>query len=139
MEHSNKVKVYYSDTDSYGVVWHGAYVKWLEVGRVEVSKLYGADCGELEQNDIVLPVVNLNINYKSMSRLFDELLIATKISEISQYSITFSHEIKNLTSGKVAITATSTVVATSQSGKMYRKLPTMLSEKLQQQDLVLNA
>ena len=35
MKHTFEQKVYYSDTDAYGVVWHGSYLRWLEMGRVE--------------------------------------------------------------------------------------------------------
>ncbi len=28
-------KVQYADTDAYGVVWHGTYLRWMEAGRVE--------------------------------------------------------------------------------------------------------
>ena len=27
-------KVSYCDTDAYGVVWHGSYLRWLEIGRM---------------------------------------------------------------------------------------------------------
>ena len=27
-------KVYYADTDAYGVVWHGTYLRWMEKGKL---------------------------------------------------------------------------------------------------------
>ena len=40
MENVQNIRVMYSDTDAYGVIWHGAYVKWFEVARVEfIEKL----------------------------------------------------------------------------------------------------
>ena len=32
MKHTDELRVYYADTDAYGVVWHGAYLRWLEAG-----------------------------------------------------------------------------------------------------------
>ena len=34
-------KIYYADTDAYGVVWHGAYLRWLEKGRCDFSEELG--------------------------------------------------------------------------------------------------
>lgn len=42
-------KVFYSDTDAYGVVWHGAYLRWLEMGRVEWCEMTGHNLIELER------------------------------------------------------------------------------------------
>ena len=36
-------KVYYSDTDAYGIVWHGSYLRWMEAARIDgasVMRMY---------------------------------------------------------------------------------------------------
>ena len=48
MEHAFKQKVFYSDTDAYGVVWHGSYLRWLEMGRVYLCEKAGLFLKELE-------------------------------------------------------------------------------------------
>lgn len=141
MKHENRVKIYYSDTDSYGIVWHGAYVKWFEMGRVELINLLGMDFDEFDALDIVLPVVELNIRYKASSKIFDEVLITTEIEELKPSSLTFKHTLTNLTTNKLSVIATSTVVATSRDGKMYRKMPEVIYNKLiasLEQDDLLN-
>ena len=55
MKHTFEQKVYYSDTDAYGVVWHGSYLRWLEMGRVEYCEDLGLNLIELEKQDIVMP------------------------------------------------------------------------------------
>ena len=130
LKHENRVKIYYSDTDSYGIVWHGAYVKWFEMGRVELINILGMDFNEFDALDIVLPVVELNIRYKASSKIFDEVLIKTEIEELKPSSLTFKHTLINLTTNKPSVIATSTVVATSKDGKMYRKMPDVIYNKL---------
>lgn len=115
--------VYYADTDAYGVVWHGASIKWFEKGRVELAKMYGIDVFELECQGIIMPVVELNVRYKSSAFLSDNLTISTEIAEIRPSAITFLHTVSNTDSGKVNIIAHSTVVCVDKSGKLYRKLP----------------
>jgi len=129
MEYIQKVKVYHSDTDCYNVVWHGAYAKWLEVGRIEFSEKIGIKFEELEKMNIHLPVVELNIRYKRPAKLFDELEIKTTLKELKKTSAIFGHEIKNTNSGMVILTATSTIVTTNTEGKLYRVIPQYLYEK----------
>lgn len=130
MKHSNKhifgQKVYYSDTDAYGVVWHGSYLRWLEMGRVELCEKMGYNLIELQAQDITLPVVNLNVRYKSSAKLNDEMIIETSIGKFNSLSVTFNQKILNKINGKVFIEATVDVVAINNNGKLYRKMPQIL-------------
>ncbi len=121
-------KVFYSDTDAYGVVWHGAYLRWLEMGRVEWCEMTGHNLIELECMDIVLPVVNLNIRYKASARLNDELVIETTVSKFNGLTVTFAQKIISKETGKIFIEAEVDVVAISNSGKLYRRMPEVLSQ-----------
>ena len=82
MKHTIEQKVYYSDTDSFGIVWHGSYLRWLEMGRVELCEAMGLNMLELEQQDIVLPVTNMNIRYKASGKLNDIVVIETGIKKL---------------------------------------------------------
>ena len=122
-------KVYYSDTDAYGVVWHGSYLRWLEMGRVQWCEMAGHNLVELENQDIVLPVVNLNVRYKFSARLNDNLIIETSVTKFNGLSVTFHQAIKSEESLKTFIEADVEVVAISKaSGKLFRRMPEILSE-----------
>ena len=128
MKHAFKQKVYYSDTDAYGVVWHGSYLRWLEMGRVNLCSNMGSTLIELEKQDIVLPVAEINIKYKNSARLDDTVLISTEIVEKSRCSITFLQTITDENEEKTYIEATVKVVAINKSGKLYRSLPEQLNK-----------
>ena len=123
MKHAFSAKVFYSDTDSYGVVWHGSYLRWLEMGRVLLCEKKGAKLSELEKNDIVLPVAELNIKYKNSAKLEDEIIIETEISDYGRFYLTFQQTIKDEKTQKTYIEATVKVVAINKDGKLYRSLP----------------
>ena len=128
MNHTLEQKVFYSDTDAYGVVWHGSYLRWLEMGRVEWCESTGHNLLELEALNIVLPVVNLNVRYKASARLNDELIIETSISKFNGLSVTFSQKIISKETGKTFIEAEVEVVAIhADSGKLYRRMPEVLA------------
>ena len=128
MKHKFEQKVFYADTDAYGVVWHGSYLRWLEMGRVLWCEANGHRLQELEAQNIVLPVTNLNIRYKRSARLDDKLSIHTWISAFNGTSVTFSQEIYANGSNKPYIVADVEVVAiTADEGKLYRKMPEVLA------------
>lgn len=129
MKHENIIKIYYTDTDSYGVVWHGAYIKWFEVGRVELSRLAGINFDVLDEMGILLPVVELNCRYKFPARIFDELSVITELKELKNASITFSHTIKNIKDNKLILAAASTIVSTDKDNKLFRKIPDYIYSK----------
>lgn len=116
-------KVYYSDTDAYGVVWHGSYLRWMEMGRVELCEKAGLNLINLEAQDIAMPVTNMNVRYKASARLNDVVVIETSIKEISPIRVTFEQIIRNKADGKLFIKAEFEVVAIHNDGSIYRKLP----------------
>lgn len=123
-----KQKVYYSDTDAYGVVWHGAYLRWLEMGRVDWCEMKGYNLIDLKNQDIVLPVVNLNVRYKASAKLNDNLIIETSVTKFNGLSVTFTQRIKSTETLKTFVEAEVDVVAISNDGKLYRRMPQILSE-----------
>jgi acyl-CoA thioester hydrolase len=51
-------------TDHAGVMWHGAYVAWLEEARVEALQAAGLDYADLSATGLELPVVSLALQYR---------------------------------------------------------------------------
>ena len=130
MKHTFETKVYYADTDAYGVVWHGAYLRWLEKGRVELCDMLGLDLIAMKKADVLLPVTNMNVRYKASAKLNDDIIIETWIEKCNGLSVTFKQTIKSLMNQKIFIEATFDVVAINEAGKLYRRMPDELAQKL---------
>ena len=62
-------------TDHAGVMWHGAYLGWLEEIRVEALSVVGLPYKELSSNGFETPVVSLEINYKIALLHGEEVLL----------------------------------------------------------------
>jgi acyl-CoA thioester hydrolase len=95
MKHQIKVRVRYSETDQMRVVYHGSYIPYFEIGRVEWLRNKGISYKSLEDSGIALPIVNMNINYKKPARYDDHLTISTTFKSISGVKIEFDCEIHN--------------------------------------------
>ena len=128
MKHVQEVRIYYHDTDSYGVVWHGSYIRWFEEGRVELCELLGLKLDEMQKDGIVMPVVDLGVRYKASALFDDRLLIETNISELKPMSVTFSHVVKNKNTDKVYVLANTTIVAIDTNGKLIKRFPDYMQE-----------
>ncbi len=121
-------KVYYADTDAYGVVWHGAYLRWMEAARVEFCERLGLNLIDLKENDIALPVVNLNVRYKSSAKLNDSIIVETSITKFNGLSVRFTQTVKSEVTGKTFVEADVDVVAVNNDGKLYRRMPKVISD-----------
>jgi acyl-CoA thioester hydrolase len=94
-EHQIQIRVRYSETDQMSVVYHGNYMPYFEMGRVEWLRNKGISYKSLEENGIALPIVSMTINYKKPARYDDLLTVVTTIKEIPSTRIYFQYEIYN--------------------------------------------
>jgi acyl-CoA thioester hydrolase len=94
-EHEVEVRVRYSETDQMGVVYHGNYIPYFEIGRVEWLRNKGVSYKSLEESGIALPIVSMHLNYKKSARYDDLLTVNTKFKKYSGVKIEFDCEILN--------------------------------------------
>ena len=132
MKNIFETNIYYADTDAYGVVWHGAYLRWMEKGRCDFSEALGFNLAELVKQDIALPVANMNVKFKASAKLNDKLVVETWISKLTPLCVTFSQSIKNKETEQVYVLADFDVVAVNNQGKLYRRIPEILKSKLEE-------
>lgn len=93
--HQFTVRVRYAETDQMGVVYHGNYAQYFEMGRVEWLRNLGISYKWMEENGIMLPVVSLTMNYKKPARYDDELTVKTIFKNQTSVKIEFDYEIYN--------------------------------------------
>ena len=92
---STKTRVRYSETDQMGVVYHGNYAQFFEMGRTEWLRSLGVTYKDMELNGIILPVVSINLTFIK-SALYDDILtIHTFLKKEPMVKIEFNYEIKN--------------------------------------------
>ena len=83
----HKLKVYYEDTDSGGVVYYANYLKFLERARTEALYSIGYSNKKIkDQFESLIIVKSCNIEYKKPSHLEDELLVRSFVKSITKTS-----------------------------------------------------
>ncbi|AJR04571.1 acyl-CoA thioesterase [Siansivirga zeaxanthinifaciens] len=104
-----QIRVRYGETDQMGVVYHGNYALYLEMGRIEWLRNMGISYKSMEENGVMLPVVSLSINYKK-SAVYDDLInVKTQLKKMPSVKIEFEYEITNQ-HGELLTTAETTLV-----------------------------
>ncbi|MCH2488612.1 MAG: acyl-CoA thioesterase [Flavobacteriales bacterium] len=124
-----KLRVRYGETDQMGVVYYGNYAQYLEQGRTEWLRELGFSYKWMEANNIHLPVVNLNIDYKQPAMYDDLITITTTLRKIPTIKIEFDYQIHN-ESGELLVNASTTLVFINSTTKKITKAPEYLLNKL---------
>lgn len=94
-EYQFQVRVRYAETDQMGVVYHGNYAQYFEMGRVEWLRNMGVSYKWMEENGVMLPVVSLSMNFKKPARYDDLLTVKTILKSQTSVKIEFDYEIYN--------------------------------------------
>lgn len=125
----NQFRVRYGETDQMGVVYHGNYANYLELGRIEWLRKFGISYKEMEEKGIMLPVISLNINYLKPAKYDDLLTIKTILKKLPSASISFEYELFN-DQGELLTTAVTKLVFIDKIKNRPTRAPEYLMKKL---------
>jgi acyl-CoA thioester hydrolase len=88
------VVVRYSETDMMGVVYHGSYLPWFEIGRTTLLKELGLAYRQLEADGYRLPVLEVGAKYFRPAVYDDSLTIVTRLHDKPLLRIRLEYEVR---------------------------------------------
>lgn len=88
-----EIAVRYAETDMMGVVYHGSYLPWFEVGRTHLLREQGLPYRDLEASGFRLPVLEVAVRYLKPARYDDTLTIITSLRERPLLRIRLEYEV----------------------------------------------
>ena len=94
MQSRTPITVRYAETDMMGVVYHGSYLPWFEVGRTDLMKQYGLPYRQLEAEGFFLPVLEVGARYLKPARYDDTITIVTTLREKPLVRIKLEYEVR---------------------------------------------
>jgi len=92
---STQTRIRYSETDQMGVVYHGNYAQFFELGRTEWLRSLGVTYKDMEISGIMLPVISINFKFLKSALYDDVLTIKTFLKKKPMVKIEFEYEIVN--------------------------------------------
>jgi len=125
-----QLRVRYSETDRMGIVYHGAYVSWFEVGRTEYCRAAGFPYRRMEDSGLLILVTRVDCAYRRPARYDDRVVVKTRLTDLATRGLAFAYEVAEEGGRRLADGSTRHVFADS-SGKptrapaeIFRKLET---------------
>ncbi len=97
-------RVRYRECDPMGVVYHTHFVDYFEAARTEALREMGLAYKALEDRGVMMPVVDLGLQFKRPAHYDDELVIRAMFSEAPTSSITITYEVRRAGEAKVLVT-----------------------------------
>ena len=96
-----KQRVYFEDTDAYGVVYHANYLKFMERTRSEWLWSRNLCFEDFTKQNIAFAIHHVDINYRKPARLKDYLLCTCSILSHTKSSITFDQQVLNADNSEI--------------------------------------
>ncbi len=124
------IRVRYGETDQMGVVHHGNYALYLEMGRTEWLRKKGISYKQMEDDGVMLPVISMNLKFKK-SALYDEVIkVKTMLPKLPSVKIEFDYEIYN-EKDDLLVSANTVLAFIDMKTKRPIKCPDYILEKLE--------
>ena len=116
--HQTEIRVRYQETDAQGRVHHANYVKYFEIGRVEMLRASGISYRQLEKSGIMLVVTDLKCQFFTGARYDDLLTLTTKIKKSRGVRIQHTYEMTH--KGELVVSGETTVASVNPEGQVVR-------------------
>ena len=123
-------RVRYSETDQMQYAYHGNYPQYFEMGRIEWLRSLGVSYKKMEENGIMLPVINLNINYLKPAKYDNLLTLKTTLESKPSAKIIFNYEL--FFGNDLITTASSTLVFVNMETNRPTRPPKYILDKLEE-------
>lgn len=125
-----EMQVQFFDLDPMEIVWHGNYVKYLEVVRCALLDKISYNYVEMKNSGFAWPVIDMQLRYIASASFGQRLLLRAEIVEWEN-RLKIDYQITDALTGKRLNRASTTQVAVEIStGEMCFVSPPVLFEKL---------
>ncbi len=121
------VRVRYGEVDRMGVVYHGHYLVYFELGRTALLRACGVTYRDVEDAGTLLVVVDTRVKYERPARYDDLLTVKTRLVEVRRVRLRFEYE---LSRGPERLASGYTVLASTGADGRPKRLPPELGTSL---------
>ena len=124
-------RVRWSDSDPFGIIYYGAYIRRFQVAEEELFRACGMPFSELRENrGVWIPRKAFHAEFHSAAQLDEEVLVETYFSKIGRTSITMQFEVYRAENRVHRASGTLTVVAVDKPTMKPEPVPDWLRAAL---------
>jgi acyl-CoA thioester hydrolase len=115
--------VRFVEVDAQGVVWHGNYLRYFELGREAVLALGALTPSDLMKTGLVAPIVECDVRYRAPLTLDDRVRVEAELVWEGVPRFDFEYRVIRVKDGAVAATGTTRQVIIDGEQKLALVLP----------------
>ncbi|HEY3286582.1 MAG TPA: thioesterase family protein [Gemmatimonadaceae bacterium] len=119
----SELRVRYAETDQMGVVYHGNYLVWCEVGRTDFIRQCGMSYADMEREGVRLAVVEATLRLHASARYEEIVHVTTRLAGLRSRAVEFAYEITRAADGARIASATTTLMSVSADGRTVSLRP----------------
>ncbi len=123
------VPVRFAETDLMGVVHHGAYIPWLEVGRIEWLTRIGMPYTEIAAGGHHFSVTGITVQYRASTTFGDTVRVVTRLAHLRSRQVSFDYELFNAATDQLLATGRSDHICVDLAGRMA-KIPQEVIDRI---------
>jgi acyl-CoA thioester hydrolase len=123
LETTTETLIRFGDLDPMGIVWHGNYIKFLELGREAFGREHDVDSVEMYGIGYFTPIVRVNVDHKAMLGYGDTVVIRTWIVPSPAAKLIFRYELRRRSDGAVVASAETVQVFLDRDKKLMLDIP----------------
>jgi len=116
--HRFPIRVYYEDTDMAGIVYYANYLRYIERARSDWVREIGIDQNAMRADGLVFAVRRVEADYLSSAHFDDELVIETRVEQITGARLVMKQVIKRALDR--VFEAVVTIVCVTETGQPAR-------------------
>lgn len=127
----------YYETDQMGIIHHSNYIKWMEEARMDLMEQIGLSYKQMEEMEIISPVLSVEVEYRSMVHFDDVVVIQTKLTKYNGIKMEVEYEMYDKKTGELRTVAKSSHCFLNRSGQpisLKRSYPELDTKFFQMKD-----
>jgi acyl-CoA thioester hydrolase len=124
-----EIKVPFHDCDPLFVVWHGHYLKYLEVARSALFAAHEVDVEHVRALNYRMYVTDAHCRYMHPLRYNDVARVTARFSAVTPL-LRIAYELVNVTENRRSARAVTVLATTDAAGKLLTETPHDLLERV---------
>jgi len=107
----------YYETDQMGIIHHSNYIRWMEEARMDLMEQIGLNYKQMEEMEIISPVLSVSCEYHSMVHFDDTVVIEAKIIKYNGIKMEVEYRMTDKETGELRTTGRSAHCFLNRAGR----------------------
>jgi acyl-CoA thioester hydrolase len=116
-------EVRFPEVDSYGVVWHGHYVQYVEVARNALCAAFGLTPADALAHGYKVPITKVTMDFKRPAHLDDRLVVSACLEPPETAKLAMTYEIRRAGTGELLASVATEQVILDPTGQLLLTFP----------------